>query len=83
MILDAIEGPMPEQSGTKRTNDDDGSVERESRAISRSQITGMDDAFCFVCDAVGFEPESVRDSYLAGNMTREGIYYVMDKLSSR
>mgnify|MGYP000704445145 CR=1 FL=1 len=81
MLLDAIEGPEPFRASP--SGGEDKSEEYESRRISRGQVTDMDEAFCFACDAMDWDPEVIRDSYLAGNMTREGVYYVMEKLTNR
>lgn len=79
-LLDAVEGPMDPSLNRPGGADPD---EYESRLISIYQVTELDQSFCFACEAVGFNPVTVRDSFIAGNMTRESLYYAMGKLSSR
>lgn len=55
--------------------------EYEEQVISDWQITQMDEWFCYACQSVGLEPDSVRASYLGGRMSRDSIYYVFNRLT--
>ena len=73
MLLDALDGPMPIPN--------DAEEELQSRYMSYYQVDQMDDMFCFACDAIGLEPDAIRESFRAGHMTRDRLYYVMGRFT--
>lgn len=69
MLLDAMSEPA------------ENTEEYEEHVLSDWQVTQMDWAFRYGCQAVGLEPTAVRDSYLDKRMTRDSIYYVLNRLT--
>jgi hypothetical protein len=69
MLIDALSSP-PEDTD-----------EYEEQVLSDWQVTQMDWAFCYSCQAVGLDPNAIRASYLDGRMTRDSIYYVFNRLT--